>query len=514
MIKCKEILRLHKQGISGRSIATSVSCSRNTVSKVLEAARNIGLEWPVSDSMSDLDLARLLFPEDTVDKLRNMPDFDHVHKELAKNGVTLSLLWHEYSETCRLNQTIPYQYSQFCKLYTGYSHRTKATMRIHHKPGEKLEVDWAGQTAFIKDNITGHPIKAYVFVAVLPYSGYTYVEAFLKMNMESWIKAHVNCFEYMGGVARILVPDNLKTGVDRISWNGSEINRTYNEMGCYYNTAVIPARVRHPKDKASAEGAVGNVTTWILASLRNRTFFSLPELNRAIGEKLSEFNNKPYQIKDGCRESVFRQEEWPCLIPLPDIAYEMSSWTTATVQYNYHVTVDRMNYSVPYEYIRHKVDIRLTNKMVEVFYNSSRLCSHPRLYGDPGQYKTLTDHMPEKHQMYQEWNAERFISWASHIGINTELVVKSIIALSRVEQQAYRSCMALLKSADKYSIQRLENACQKALSYTPSPSYKSVQHILKSGADILPPESNPERSHESSEFAIRRGSEYYGRKEK
>jgi len=514
MTQYREILRLHKQGISGRGIASSLSCSRNTVSEVLQAAKEFGIEWPLPEAISDRELEERLFPTKENDILRQMPDYDHIHKELSKSGVTLSLLWYEYSEECRHSQTIPYQYTQFCKYYNDYSLKTKATMRIHHKPGERLEVDWAGQSAVIQDNITGEPIKAYVFVAALPYSGYSYVEAFLSMNMESWIQAHVNCFEYLGGVAKILVPDNLKTGVDRVSWHNSVINRTYNEMATYFDTVVIPARVRRPKDKASAEGTVGVISTWILASLRNQTFFTLQELNQAIKIKLSEFNSKPFQKKEGSRDSVFRQEEQQMLIPLPAQSYELATWTSATVQFNYHVTVDKMNYSVPYEYIKHQVDIRITSRVVEVFYNSCRITSHPRLFGNPGQYQTISEHMPEKHQKYQEWNADRFISWAKQIGEHTEIVIRSILTSCRVEQQGYRSCMALLKAADKYSIQKLENACQRALSYTPNPSYRNVQAILKSGSDKLDGVQASDRTSQSSEYGISRGAGYYGRTDK
>jgi transposase len=514
MTQYREILRLHKQGISGRCIAASLSCSRNTVSAALKAAEELGIVWPLPDSVSDIELGKRLFPKNGVEINRKLPDFDYIHREMGRSGVTLSLLWYEYSEACRNSQSIPYQYSQFCKLYSDYTQKTKATMRIHHKPGQKLEVDWAGQTAIIQDNISGENIKAYVFVAALPYSGYSYVEAFLKMDMESWIQAHINCFEYFGGVGKILVPDNLKTGVDHVSWNHTVINRTYNDLATYYETVVIPARVRHPKDKASAEGTVGVISTWITASLRNQTFFSLTELNLEVRQKLRDFNTRPFQKKEGSRESVFLSEEQHCLIPLPVQSFELATWTSATVQFNYHVSVDRMNYSVPYEYIKHKVDIRITSKVIEVYYKSCRIASHPRLSGSPGQYLTIPEHMPAKHQQYQEWNADRFILWAKHIGEHTELVVKSILTSAKVEQQGYRSCMALLKMADKYSPQRLEKASQRALSFTPTPSYKNVMAVLKSGVDKLGKTQEQDHRTTSSEYAISRGPDYYGRGDK
>jgi len=331
MTQYREILRLHQQGISGRGIAASLSCSRNTVSATLKAAEALGISWPLPDAISDRELEERLFPESGLDGNHKLPDFDNIHKEMGRSGVTLSLLWYEDSEACRTCLAIPYQYSQFCKLYHEYIQKTKATMRIHHKPGEKLEVDWAGKTATIMDNISGEAIKAYVFVAALPYSGYSYVEAFLKMDMESWIQAHINCFEYFKGVARILVPDNLKTGVDQVSWTHTVINRTYNELATYYDTVVIPARVHHPKDKASAEGTVGVISTWIIASLRNQTFFSLAELNREIKHRLGDFNTRPFQKKEGSRESIFLSEEQHCLTMLPAQPYELATWSSATV---------------------------------------------------------------------------------------------------------------------------------------------------------------------------------------
>lgn len=513
MTNYREILRLNSLGVSRRGIASSLSCSRNTVAKVLQRAIEIGLEWPLPESLSNQMIGDKLFPADKLTSKYQMPDYSQVHKELAKSGVTLSLLWHEYSESCRNSNSIPYKYSQFCKYYHDYSYKTKATMRLQHKPAEKLEVDWAGKTAVIQNNITGEPIKAFVFVAALPYSGYSYVEAFLSMKMESWIQAHINCFNFFKGVTKMLIPDNLKTGVDSVSWREPTINRIYAEMSSYYDTVVLPARVKRPKDKPSAEATVGVITTWILAAVRNHTFFSLNELNSVIRVKLEEFNTKPFQKKEGSRKSVFLKEEQHLLIPLPLQPYELASWSQATVQFNYHICVDKMYYSVPYEYIKHRVDVRITSKVVEIFYNSCRIASHVRNFGYPGQYRTLPEHMPEHHQKYLEWDADRFITWAQQVGESTTAVIRSILASCRVEQQGYRSCLALLKSADKYSVQRLESACKRALTYTPNPGYKTVQTILKNGSDKISNESEPKKKNQSSEHEIIRGADYYGRKD-
>jgi transposase len=511
MTDYREILRLNSQGISQRSIAASCSCSRNTVVKVLKRAQELKVAWPLSKGTTDGNLHQLLFPEAAIPSLRKYPDGEYIHREMAKSGVTLSLLWNEYCEECRVSNEIPLMYSQFCYYYQQYAQKTKATMHVHRKPGEQLEVDWAGQTACIVDSGTGEIINAYVFVGVLSSSQYAYVEAFLSQNQESWITAHVNMYNFFGGVTRILIPDNLKTGVEKPSWYSPVINKTYHELAEHYGTAVIPARVRKPKDKPNAEGTVAVVSTWIIAALRKYKFFSIVELNKAIKEKLQEFNCKPFQKKDGSRFSVFIEEEKPLLLPLPATPFELASWKIATVQFNYHITVEKMHYSVPYEYIKHKVDVRVTRNVIEVFFNNHRICSHPRLYGRTGQYSTVDEHMPENHKKYVQWNSDRFISWAESVGPNTQVVVKAILSSHKVEQQGYRGCMALLKLADKHSVTRLEAACSKALSYTPKPNFQSVKTILATGQDKVSKEEIPSTNNTSATYGFTRGADYYGR---
>lgn len=515
MTKYREILRLHSQGLSGRSIASSCQCSRNTVSAVLERAERQSVSWPFKKDMTDANLQELLFPEKSITSNRKLPDCEHVHKEMAKSGVTLSLLWHEYCEQCRLSGEIPLMYSQFCRYYRKYAHTTKATMRIKRKPGELLEVDWAGQTTFIIDNITGEFITVYVFVATLSCSQYAYVEAFLSMNMESWITAHVNTYNYFGGVTRILVPDNLKTGVDKVSRHETKINKTYHEMAEYYGTAVIPARVKHPKDKPVAEGTVGIISTWIIASLRHQQFFSLQELNSAMRLKLEEFNQKPFQKRQGSRKSAFLEEEKALLLPLPATPYELATWSIASVQYDYHIIADKNHYSVPFEYIRHKVDVRMTSKIIEVFFHNHRIASHVRVRNQEDQVITVPDHMPEKHKRYLTVNSEYFKDWAVSVGPHAAIVIKAILSAHKVEKQGYRSCTSLMKLADKYSLSRFEEACERALSYTPSPSFKSIQTILKTGQDKVSvrPDSRQVTKRDAENFGFVRGADYYGGKE-
>lgn len=305
-------------------------------------------------------------------------------------------------------------------------------MHLNHKPGEAVQVDWVGDTASVIDTDTGEVIPAYVFVATLPCSGYSYVEAFFSMNQECWTAAHVNAYKFFGGVAKIIQCDNLKTGVVHHGRDEVEINKAYQELAEHYGTAILPARVRSPKDKAFVEGTVGVISTYILAALRNQRFHSLDELNTAISEKLYEFNHKPFQKRDGSRAREF-EEEKPFLLPLPPRPFELSAWKIATVGPNYHISVDGMNYSVPYEYIRQKVDVRITRSTVEVFFSGNRICSHIRLYGRPNQYSTTESHMPEKHQQYIQWNGDRFRNWAGKIGVETKTVVSAILAGYKVE---------------------------------------------------------------------------------
>ncbi|WP_135557777.1 IS21 family transposase [Paenibacillus cymbidii] len=513
MTPYRQILRLHSQGISQRNIAVSCACSRNTVAKVIERAAELGMTWPLENDLTDGELRQRFFgPSASAATSRRYPDYEYVHKEMAKSGVTLSLLWSEYCESCRLSQELPLMYSQFCHYYQQYAQKSKATMRILRKPGEQLEVDWAGQTAAVIDRETGEMIDVYIFVGVLSYSQYAYVEAFASQDQESWIAAHVNMYQFFGGATRVLIPDNLKTGVEQSSWYTPVINKTYQEMAEHYNTAVIPARVRKPKDKANVEGAVGVVSTWVIAALRKQQCFSLAELNEVIREKRDALNVRPFQKKEGSRRSVFLAEEKPLLLSLPATPYELATWKVATVQFNYHISLEKMNYSVPYEYIKHRVDVRLTRNVVEVFFNHHRICSHPRLHGHPGQYSTQEAHMPQNHKTYIAWDADRFVSWAKSVGPQTTITVRAILSAHKVEQQGYRSCMALLKLADKHGVTRLEAACAKALSYTPNPSFRSVKTILATGQDrVSAAETAAAVPTDATVHGFTRGANYYGR---
>ena len=512
MTDYREILRLADIGLNRTGIGATLGYSRNTVAEVLRRAKIKGIEWPLPDDLGDLELQDMLFPEKAKGQNRKIPDCEKMHKELGRRGVTLTLLWEEYCNECRQNGEIPYAFTQFRHHYHRYAQTTKATMHLVHKPGEKMEVDWAGQTASVMDRLTGETTAAYVFVATLPCSGYSYVEAFFSQNQESWTTAHIHAFEYFGGTPRLLIPDNLKTGVEKSNWYSPTINKTYLELAEHYGCAVVPARVRKPKDKPSVEGTVGNISTWIIAALRNQKFFALSDLNEAIAERLQIFNEKPFQKKPGSRWSAFIEDEKEFLQQLPKDRYELALWKTLTCGFNYHISVDSNFYSVPYEYIKHEMDVRVTGMTIEVFYQNHRVCSHPRLYGRQGQYSTIPEHMPEKHKKYTEWNAERFLSWAKSIGPNTKTAITAILSYHKIEQQGYRACMGVLKLGDRHGVQRLESACEKALSYTPNPSYKNIDSILKSGSDKLTAARKAEAKPVDESHSFIRGADYYGRK--
>jgi len=506
MVNYREIIRLKSLNYSNSSVAGSCGSSRNTVAEVWQLAQGKALSWPIPDALTDKDIEQLLYPNRRAKEGRKLPDFEYIYNELAKPGVTLSLLWAEYCVQCSQEHAIPYQHTQFNEKYHAYAASKKATLRIKRKPGELMEVDWVGDTLSVYDSATGEPIKAYVYVACLPCSLYSYAEAFPDMKSNHWIEAHIHAYTFFEGVTRILVPDNLKTGVIKNTRNELVLNRSYHEMAEYYGTAIIPARPLTPKDKPNAEGTVGVIETWIIAALRNRKFFSFGELNQAIRQKLQEFNSKPFQKKKGSRLTAFEEEEKPFLMPLPASPYEIAVWSTATIQPDYLITVGDCKYSVPYEFIGKKVDIRTTEKSIEVFYHNNRIASHAKkVYSLEPIY--IPEHMPENHRKYLAYNAESFMEWAEGVGSSALIVVKNFLHMHKVEQQGYKPCASLMKLADRYSMERLEKACEKALTYTPSPSIKNISTILKNGQDKVKPVIT--ESNVGAQYGITRGASYF-----
>jgi transposase len=506
MVNYREIIRLKSLDYSNISVASSCGSSRNTVAEVWKLAQNKELSWPIPNTLTNKDIEQLIYPERGVNEGRKLPDFEYIYKELAKPGVTLSLLWAEYCAQCAEEHTIPLQHTQFNEKYHAYAASKKATLRIKRKPAELMEVDWAGDTLTVFDEASGDPVKAYVFVACLPCSLYSYAKAFPDMKSNHWIEAHVHAYSFFSGVTRILVPDNLKTGVIKNTRTELVLNRSYHEMAEHYGTAIIPARPITPKDKPNAEGTVGAIETWIIAALRNCKFFSFYTLNLAIREKLQEFNEKSFQKKKGSRLAAFEEEEKDFLIPLPASPYETAIWSKATIRPDYLITIGDCKYSVPYEFIGKEVEVRTTEKSIEVFSHNNRIAPHIRKTYSPDPIY-VPEHMPENHRKYLSYNTESFLEWAESIGVSTFSVVKNFLYMHKVEQQGFKPCASLMKLADRYSTERLEKACEKALSYTPSPSLKNISTILKNSQDkiaIATPPSNCGASH-----GITRGAAYF-----
>ena len=505
----KRILELRFENHSQREIARMLKVSRNTVRDVFDAADAAGVYWNTAYNLSEFQINELLFPTNGIEVSYEQPDYTYVHKELLKIGVTLKMLWKEYVEYCKSTHKVYLKYSAFCNNYSNYVKKNKLTMHIKHKPGDKIMVDWDGKTMKVHDRSLNQDVTAYLFVAVLPFSMLCYVEACPHMDSRNWINCHVHAFEYFDGVSRILVPDNLKTGViENKKFEDPILNKSYQEMADYYGMAIIPARVERPKDKGAAEGSVFSIATKIIGILRNRTFFTFESLNNAIHIEMDKLNSEEFQKREGSRKSIYMDEEKDFMNPLPDQPFEFNEWKTATVQMNYNIQVNKMNCSVPYEYAGKRVEVKSTKDTVTVYYKKNQICQHMRLYGRRNQYSTNVAHMPKNHQLFQ-WNKERFINWASSIGPSTVEFINLMFSRYKVEEQAYKGCLSILKLSDKYSRVRLENACKLALSRLSNPTYKNIKLILESGQDEVNHKFQSITKKEDTTYAFTRGTEYY-----
>jgi transposase len=402
MRKIEEVLRLkYEVGLTHREIARSCAISASTVSEYVTHAKAAGLSWPLPEELSGAELEGLLFPEQKAASggRKPPPDWSFVYKELRRKSVTLSLLWLEY----RQEQPEGYSYSQFCHHYRQWAKQLKPMMRQKHRAGEKLFVDYAGQTAPLVDPETGEVREAQIFVAVLGASNYTYAEAHEAQTLPNWIGAHVRALSFLGGAPEVLVPDNLKAGVHSPHLYEPDVNPTYQEFARHYGVAVVPTRSRKPKDKAKVEVGVQVVERWILARLRDRTFFSLAELNQAIRDLLVELNERPMKHLGQSRRDLFLELDRPALKPLPTQVYEFARWKKARVHIDYHVEFDKHYYSVPHGLRGKEVDVRATEQTVEVYYQRQRQASHARVHS-PGRYSTRREHMPTAHQVMDGWS--------------------------------------------------------------------------------------------------------------
>lgn len=487
-IKAKEILEARYRGLSMNEIAQTVHASKSSVRAVCSRANDKCLTPQRVESMSDTEVYALLFPEkEAANNMYAEVDYDYVTSELKRTGVTMKLLHEEYVDKCSVDGTVPVQYTKFCTDYKIWRASRDYSDRIIHKPGVTVEVDWSGPVMSYIDRQTRSEIKVYLFVATLPYSQYTYVEACPDMKQKTWIQCNVNMLEFFEGVPLRIRCDNLKTGIISHPKDGEIIlNDQYVNFAEHYGCAILPAGVRKPKHKASVEGNVGKIATDIIARLRNERYYSLLSLQAAVEEALYIYNNKEFNKRDGSRYSVYVQEEKPLMSPLPEHTYEFCDWyRNRTVQLNSHVCFEKNYYSCHYSYMHQKVDLKVTATKVEIYCRGVRIQIHDRISAQfKNRYSTKESDMPE-HGRYMEWNEERLSKWATDIGPSTEEVIRRLFDSLSVREQAILPAISILKLTKKYPSSRLEDACELALTRIHSPRWKNLNSILVSNQDEI-----------------------------
>jgi transposase len=476
----REVLRLkHALGMSERLIAEAVGAGKSAVGEYIRRARVIGLSWPLPDGLDDAELERRLFtpPGFHIGPTKPQPHWPTIQEELKGRGVTLLLLWEEY----RAEHADGYGYSRFCDLYVEWRKRITPTMRQTHVAGEKLFVDWAGDTIPVFDPITGAEHGARIFVAALGASNHTYAEARLTETLPDWIGAHVNALATIGGVPKAVVCDNLKAGITKPSRYEPSINRTYQDLADHYGFVVLPTRVRKPRDKAKVEVAVQIVERFVLAKLRKRRFFSLDELNVAVRECVAAINAKVMKAFGKSRRELFDSIERPALKGLPVEPYQYAEWKRCGVAPDYHVEIGNHYYSVPFRLLRETVDARLTDTTVEVFHKGIRVASHPRSSARH-RHTTTTEHMPSSHRRYAMWTPQRMVNEAAKIGPATIALVEAIMKAKSHPEQGFRSCLGIMRLVRTYGIARVEAASRRGNDIGAT-TYGSIASILKTGLD-------------------------------
>lgn len=504
MRKARDLLRLCLgNGMSGRQAARSIGISVSTASVYLERARRAGLEWQVVAGMDDAALEKALVGTGPArGHLRPLPDLNYLKRELAKPDVTLMLVWDEY----RTGNEGAYQYSQFCELVRRELRKADVVLRRQHKAGEEMHADWAGRTVPIVEAETGRVQAASIFVAVLPASSYTYFEAFPDQQLPSWIRGHVHAYEAFHGVPALTIPDNTKTGVTKANFYEPELHSLYQDMATHYGTAILPTRVRKPRDKAAVEVGVQVVQRWALARLRNRMFLSVAELNAELAPMREWLNDRPFRHIAGTRRKLFEEIDRPALRPLPAEGYQWTEWRSAKVGPDYHVQCGERYYSVPFRLVGERVEARLSPTCIEVLHRGARVASHLRHYAGP-RYVTVPEHMPSAHRRYAEWTPERLRQWAAEIGPATGELVAGMMERRPHPEQGFRSGLGVIGLAKTVKSERLEAACRRALELG-TYSYRSVQSMLRAGLEQAPARRGtpaPAASHENV-----RGPGYYG----
>jgi transposase len=502
MRKVREVLRLkHASGLSYRKISEATGVGKTQAAEYVRRAEAAGLGWPLPDGLDDAALERRLFPVAATD-VRPAIDWPMIQGELKRRGVTLALLWQEYLA----EQPDGYSYTRFCELHNAWRRTVSATMRQTHLAGDKLFVDWAGDTIGVVDPATGEVHPARIFVAALGASNFTYAEARWTETLPDWIGAHVNAFAAIGGVPVALVPDNLKAGITKPSRYEPGINRTYQDLADHYGCVVLPTRIVKPRDKAKVEVAVQIVERFVLAKLRNRAFFSLADLNAEIRACVAAINAKVMRRLGKSRVQLLEELERPALKALPDKPFEYASWKRARVAPDYHVEIADHFYSVPSKLIREIVEARITAATVEIFHKGHRIASHAVSHVR-NRHTTIIEHMPSAHRRYAEWTPARMMAQAAVIGPATVALFEAIMKAKPHPEQGFRSCLGILGLAKSHGAARVEAACRRG-NHVGSTTYGSVASILRHGLDkafAVDPASEPEPLRHNNI----RGADYY-----
>lgn len=507
MRKTKEVLRLKFElGLGLREIARSCCLGLATVHEYLQRAKTAGVSWPLPEGWDEEKLESALFggaPPRAADPTKASPDFAAIHEQKQRHRhVTLQLLWDEYKQA----NPNGYGYSRYCELYQRWLNKLDVVLRQEHKPGEKMFVDWAGSTIPIKD-AQGGPLQAgHLFVAVLGASSYTYAEATSDEQLTNWIGAHMRAFEFYQGVPALVIPDNTKTGVTKACRYDPDLNPTYQELATHYGVGVVPARPYKPRDKAKVESGVQIVERWIIAALRHHQFFSLGEVNGEIRRLLERLNARPFRKREGSRSSLFEALDRPALRPLPLERFDLSQWSRARVNIDYHIAFDTNFYSVPYNLVHQLVEVRATPTTVEILHKGERVASHLRAHGH-GKAITIAEHRPKSHQAHLEWTPSRLVHWAQSIGPHTARLFERILEDKPHPEMGYRGCLGIMRLAKEYSPARMEAAAERAL-LTGACRYQSVKSILKNSLDVLPVATEASAPTLSSHDYLR-GSEYF-----
>lgn len=508
MSKLRKVLKLHVQGKSKLFISSYLNLSRNTVKKYIRQFVSLKFTFEELDSLDDLKLEELFLKpqeEELTPRLRALYDFfPYADKELKKTGVTRQLLWQEY----KTRHPDGFQRAQFCEHYTRWSKRVniQPVMHMVHKAGDKLFVDYAGQTLELVDRHSGEIVPVQFFVAILGASQLTYAEASMSQKKEDFITSVENALYYFGGVPAAIVPDNLKSAVIQSNRYEPTVNETFLDFAEHYGTTVLPARAYKPRDKALVEGAVKILYTRIYSLLREQTFFDLPSLNNAIREGLEKHNKTAFSGKPYSRLDLFEELEEDQLTALPQQRYELKQQAVVTVMQNGHVLLgeDKHYYSVPYLYIRKKVKLIYGSRSVEVYYKYNRIAVHQRIKS-PYNYTTLKEHLASTHRFVTDWTPQRFIDWGASIHQDVQQMIIHILDKKQHPEQAYKSCMGVLSLAKKVGKERLIKACSRALEYGIY-NYMIVQNILEKGLDTLEHEQTEEDMPDHGNI---RGKEYY-----